>query len=86
MSRSSVDFSRTAREVHNQVRAWSLTFDMSEIVGPVAELDGEQRKLLRTSLTEPEEGETRRVECGDGPLWIVESEPVPSGETGAEQT
>ena len=81
-----VDFSRSAREVHNQVRAWSLTFDMSEIIGPVAELDGEQRKLLRTSLTEPEEGEARRVECGDGPLWIVESEPVPSSETGAEQT
>jgi methionyl-tRNA formyltransferase len=76
---AAVDLSRTAREVHNQVRAWSATFGMSEVVGPLLELDGEQRKLLRTSLTEPENGDARRVECADGPLWILESEPVTSG-------
>jgi hypothetical protein len=30
---------------------------------------------VRTSLTDPGDG-ARRVEAGDGPLWIVESEPV----------
>ena len=68
-----VDWSQPARAVHNQVRAWTMTFGMYDIVAPVAELDGERVKLLRTSLTDPG-GDARRVECGDGPLWIVESE------------
>ena len=81
-----VDFSRTAREVHNQVRAWMAAFDPNGIVAPRAEVDGEQRRLVRTSLTEPEEGESTRVECADGPIWIVESEPVPApiGEAATE--
>jgi methionyl-tRNA formyltransferase len=44
--------------------------------GPIAELDGERVKLLRTSLTDPGNG-ARAVETGDGNLWVVESEPVP---------
>ena len=59
--------------MHNQVRAWAMTFGMYDIVAPVAELDGERVKLLRTSLVDPG-GDARRVECGDGPIWIVESE------------
>jgi methionyl-tRNA formyltransferase len=72
-----VDLGRTAREVHNQVRAWSLTFGMFGIVAPVVELDGERLRLVRTSLTDPGNGE-RRLECADAPLWILESEPVPA--------
>jgi methionyl-tRNA formyltransferase len=72
---ASVDWSHTARAIHNQVRAWQLTFNMSGIVAPVAELDGQSVRLVRTSLTDPGDG-ARRVEAGDGPLWIVESEPV----------
>ena len=71
-----VDFSQPARAIHNQVRAWSLTFGMSEVVGPIAEVDGARLKLVRTSLTDPGGGDARRVECGDGPLWILESEPL----------
>jgi len=75
-----VDWSRPAREVHNQVRAWHLTFGMSDVEGPIAELDGARVKLLQTSLTDPGPSETgdeaRRVECGDGPIWIVASEPA----------
>ena len=56
------------------MRAWHL-FSAGDIEGPIAELDGERLKLLRTSLTDPGEG-ARSVECGDGRLWIVESEPV----------
>lgn len=44
-------------------------------MGPVAELDGERMKLLVTSLTDPGDG-ARCVECGDGRLSVVESEPV----------
>ena len=55
------------------MRAWSLTFGMSELVAPVAELDGERIRLVRTSLRDAGDG-ARRVDCGDGPLWIVESE------------
>ena len=70
-----VDWSHTARQIHNQVRAWHLTFNMSGLRAPVAELDGEQVVLLQTRLTDPGEG-ARRVECGDGPIWVVQQEPV----------
>jgi len=70
-----VDFSRSARDVHNQVRAWNLTFGLSMIEAPVAELDGERVRLVRTSLTDPGAG-ARRVECADGPLWVLEAEPL----------
>ncbi len=70
-----VDWSQPARKIHDQVRAWHLTFGMGAVVGPITELEGERVKLLRTSLTDPGDG-ARAVDCGDGRLWIVESEPV----------
>jgi methionyl-tRNA formyltransferase len=70
-----IDWSQSARYIHNQVRAWHLTFGMSAIRAPVAELDGEQLVLLQTRLTDPGNG-ARRVECGDGPIWVVSSEPL----------
>jgi methionyl-tRNA formyltransferase len=70
-----VDWAQPARAIHNQVRAWHLTFGLCQVEGPIAELDGERVKLLRTSLSDPGDG-ARAVECGDGPIWIVESEPV----------
>ncbi len=72
---ATVDWSQPARTIHNQVRAWHLSFGMSPVVGPIAELDGERVKLLRTSLTDPGDG-APAVECGDGKLWILESEPA----------
>jgi len=72
---ASVDWAQPARKIHDQVRAWWLTFGMSEAQGPIAELDGERVKLVRTSLTDPSSG-ARAVQCGEGSLWIVESEPV----------
>jgi hypothetical protein len=52
------------------VRAWSFVPPVSKHRGPL--LDG--RRLLVTSLTEVDGAE--RVECADGPLWIVQSAPV----------
>jgi methionyl-tRNA formyltransferase len=70
-----VDWSQPTRTIHNQVRAWHLTFGMSGVRAPIAELDGEEVVLLQTRLTDPG-GDARRVECGDGPIWVVASEPV----------
>jgi methionyl-tRNA formyltransferase len=68
-----IDWSKPAREIHNQVRAWSFATFVSEAEMPVGEVDGEPRKILRTSL-DPDEG--TRVEAGDGPIWVTESEPA----------
>ncbi|MEU0697232.1 formyltransferase family protein [Streptomyces niveus] len=68
---SYVDWGRTRNEIHNQVRA--TRFGSSGKSGPVAELSGEQIRVLRTAL-EPTGG--RRAMCADGPLWIVESTAV----------
>ena len=62
------DLSQPAAEVHRQVRAWSFMPERRRI-GPV--VNG--RRLVRTSLTEVPGAE--RLDCGDGPLWIVESVP-----------
>jgi methionyl-tRNA formyltransferase len=71
-----IDWSQGAREIHDQVRAWRHMFGAADVEGPIAELDGGRIKLLRTSLTDPG-GEAQEVECGDGSIWITESEPVP---------
>ena len=70
-----IDWSQSAREIHNQVRAWRHMFGAAEVEGPIAELDGERLKILRTSLTAPGDG-AREARCGDGSIWITESEPV----------
>jgi methionyl-tRNA formyltransferase len=57
------------------VRAWHLTFGYAGLRAPIAELDGEEVVLLRTRLTDPANG-ARRVECGDGPIWVEASEPI----------
>jgi methionyl-tRNA formyltransferase len=64
-----VDLSRPAAEVHRQVRAWSFVPPIKPR-GPVLE----DARLVRTSLVEID-GATR-LECADGPLWVLESEPV----------
>jgi methionyl-tRNA formyltransferase len=67
-----VDPGRAAHEIHTQVRAWSFApFGKGER-GPILERDGERLRLLRTSLVEVEGAE--RLECADGPVWILESE------------
>jgi methionyl-tRNA formyltransferase len=70
-----VDWSQPARQIHDQVRAWTFTFGLSRIVAPVAELDGRRVVLQRTSRTE--RPDAIRVECGDGPLWVVAYDPAP---------
>jgi len=73
---ATIDWSQPARQIHDQVRAWAFTFDLSPVTGPIALLDGRRVRLVQTSLTDPG-GEAVRVICGDGqPVWIVESVPA----------
>ena len=71
-----VDWEQPRQRVHDQVRAWNLTFGMSAAVGPVGDLQGERVRIVRTSLRDPGDG-TTRVECADGPIWVVAHEPAP---------
>jgi methionyl-tRNA formyltransferase len=41
--------------------------------GALAELDGERVRVMRTRLDGDEGGV--RVKCGDGPIWVLETEP-----------
>jgi methionyl-tRNA formyltransferase len=66
-----VDLTQPAAEVHRQVRAWSFVPPILPKMGPIFERDGTSVRLLRTSLTEVAEAE--RIECADGPLWVVET-------------
>ncbi len=70
-----IEWSRSARAIHNQVRAWRLTFGMSGLRAPLAEVEGAEVIVLETRLTDPG-GEATRVDCGDGPLWVVATEPA----------
>jgi methionyl-tRNA formyltransferase len=70
-----IDWSQPSRKIHDQVRAWHLTFGYAGLRAPVAELDGEEVVLLRTRLNDRGNGAVR-VECGDGPIWVEASEPV----------
>ena len=75
-----LDWSRPAVEVHRLVWGWRYALAQGELHGALAELDGETVRVLASSLAEVEGA--RRVECGDGPLWLVATEPV--GSTGWE--
>jgi len=71
-----LDFSRPALELHRLVWAWRYTIPRGALHGALAELGGETVRVLESSLTEVEGA--RRVECGDGPLWLVKTEPLPA--------
>jgi methionyl-tRNA formyltransferase len=67
------DVAQPAAYVHRQARAWAFVPPLLPR-GPVVERGGERVRLLRTSLVEVEGAE--RLDCADGPLWILESEPA----------
>jgi methionyl-tRNA formyltransferase len=66
-----VDPTQTAEEVHRQTRAWSFVPPILPEMGPIFERSGTRVRLLRTSLTEVAGAD--RIDCADGPLWIVET-------------
>jgi methionyl-tRNA formyltransferase len=81
-----IDWTRPARTIHNQVRSW--IGQRTTPRGAFGEVDGEQLLVLRTRLADAEadgggnapgtvvarEDDAIVVQCGDGPLRIVEWE------------
>ena len=66
-----IDWSRSVDEIERQVRAWRFQPASLAVRGALTELDGETVRVLRVSR-EPADG--REMTCGDGTLWIVETE------------
>lgn len=72
---SELDLSQPAAVVHRHVASWRFVFMQEGERGPLATLEGERWRILRTSLTPPPDGEMR-LECVDGPLWVLGAEPA----------
>ncbi|HUZ03048.1 MAG TPA: methionyl-tRNA formyltransferase [Thermomicrobiaceae bacterium] len=82
-----IDWSRPAREVHNQARAWMAGLRGS-IPGAIGTLDGTPLRILRTGLVTEEgtgaapgsvvarDDEGMTVQCGTGRVKVLRSEPV----------
>jgi methionyl-tRNA formyltransferase len=68
-----IDWSLSANEIYRQVKAWRFASQAPGNRGALAELDGETVRVLRTRL---EPGTGREMSCGEGTLWIVETEPA----------
>jgi methionyl-tRNA formyltransferase len=68
-----IDWSRPAAEIAKQARAWRFGSSGGGEQGAITELDGERVRVLRAAL---EGSDGRPVECGDGTVWILETEPV----------
>jgi methionyl-tRNA formyltransferase len=69
-----LDPSRPALELHRLVWAWRYTISRGELRGALVDLGGEPVRVLASSLEEVD-GATR-LECADGPLWLVRTEPL----------
>jgi methionyl-tRNA formyltransferase len=81
------DWTKTARQVHSQVRSWLIP-SAGGRMGPLTELDGDRVRVTRTQLDPGAhgagrpgevlrtEGGRRLVQCGDRPLWVVATEPA----------
>jgi methionyl-tRNA formyltransferase len=65
---------RSALELHRLVWAWRYTIPRGELQGALLERDGETVRVLASSLQEAEGAE--RLDCADGPLWLLRTEPV----------
>jgi methionyl-tRNA formyltransferase len=68
-----IDWSRTVSEVRRQVLAWGVAAVRPGSAGAIATIDGERVRVRRVAIDASAGG--TRMECADGPLWIVESEP-----------
>jgi methionyl-tRNA formyltransferase len=67
-----LDLSRPAEEVHRLAWSWLYAFSPGGTRGALIELDGTVVRVVSTSLEEVDG--TRRVDCADAPLWILETE------------
>jgi len=79
-----LDWSRPALELHRLIWAWRYTVGLGGVQGALATIDGEPVRVLVSSLAEVEGA--RRIECGDGPLWLVQTEPLSAEEEATRAT
>jgi methionyl-tRNA formyltransferase len=79
-----IDWTRPAREVHNQARCWFMP-TVSGIMGPLTTLDGERVRLLETRLVETKtdavpgtilerDDDGLLIACGEGALRVLRTE------------
>lgn len=66
-----IDWSNPADEIARQVRAWRFHSPVDVDRGALTELDGKTVRVLRVSR---ERADGHEMPCGDGTLWIVETE------------
>lgn len=69
-----IDWSKPAAEIERQVRAWGFHSYVDGDRGALTGLDRETVRVLRVSM-EPIDS-AREMQCGDGSVWILETEPV----------
>jgi methionyl-tRNA formyltransferase len=67
-----LDLSRPAAEVHRLAWSWRYAMSRGGTRGALLELGGRTVRVLATSFVDVEGAQ--QVDCGDGPLWIVETE------------
>ncbi len=81
-----IDWTRPAREVHNQIRSW-FTPSVSGLMGPLTTLDGQRVRVLASQLVDADssaapgeivgrDGDGMLVQCGDGPIRVLRTEPA----------
>ena len=58
--------------MHRLAWSWRYAISLGGTRGALLELDGRTVRELATSLAEVEGAQ--RLDCGEGPLWIVETE------------
>jgi len=69
-----LDTSLPAVELHRLVWAWRYTITVDGVRGALVDVAGETIRVLASSLAETA-GATR-LDCADGPLWLVTTEPA----------
>ena len=54
--------------------AWRYTVPVDGVRGAFVAIDGETVRVLASSLSEAEDAS--KLDCADGPLWLVRTEPA----------
>jgi methionyl-tRNA formyltransferase len=73
-----LDRARPALEMHRLAWAWRYAIALQTDRGLLVEVDGATVRVLESSLDEVEGA--LRVDCADGPLWLVRTEPLAEAE------
>jgi methionyl-tRNA formyltransferase len=69
-----IDWEQSIAVIHRQVLAWGVAALRKGPHGALATVDGQRLRVLRARDDDAEGG--ARMECADGPLWLVETEPA----------